>query len=87
LREIRIPGRVKSVRITRGELTVVLHDGLEILLGGSTDILVKLAVAARVAPLLDEGMLYLDVSVPERPVASAYLNSQVEVEALLGTLP
>ncbi len=87
LREIRIPGRVKAVRATRGELTVVLHDGLEILLGGSTDILVKLAVAARVAPLLDEGMLYLDVSVPERPVASAYLNSQVEVESLPGALP
>ena len=41
----------------------------------------KLAVAAKVAPLLDDGMLYLDVSVPERPVASQYLNSQVESES------
>lgn len=87
LREVRIPGRVKAVRVTQGELTVVLQSGLEILLGSPTDILVKLAVAARVAPLLDAGLLYLDVSVPERPVASANLNSQVEVETSPAVLP
>jgi hypothetical protein len=57
-----------------------LRSGLEIMLGSPTNILVKLAIAARVVPLLDDRMLYLDVSVPERPVASAYLNSQVEAE-------
>ena len=35
----------------------------------------ELAVAARVFPLLEEGSRYLDVSVPERPVASRYLKS------------
>ena len=35
----------------------------------------KLTVAARVLPLLEDGTVYLDVSVPERPVASATLNS------------
>jgi hypothetical protein len=59
----------------------VLRDGLEILLGDTSDLLLKLTVAAQVVPLLDDGMLYLDVSVPERPVASAYLNPQVESEA------
>lgn len=84
LRDVRMPGRVKAVRTTHGELTVVLLSGLEILLGDASDVAVKLAVAARVVPLLDEGMVYLDVSVPERPVAGAYLNSQVEVESGVG---
>ena len=87
LREVRIPGRVKAVRSTPTGLVVVLHSGVEITLGAPTDVLVKLAVAAKVAPLLDAGMLYLDVSVPERPVASRYLNSQVESETLATTEP
>jgi cell division septal protein FtsQ len=87
LREVRIPGRVKAVRTTPTGLVVVLHSGVEITLGAPTDVLVKLAVAAKVAPILDDGMLYLDVSVPERPVASRYLNSQVESESLPTTEP
>ena len=87
LREVRISRRVKAVRTTRGELIVVMRSGLEIMLGSPTNILVKLAVAARVVPLLDDRMLYLDVSVPERPVASAYLNSQVETETSPVQLP
>jgi len=87
LREVRIPGRVKAVRTTPTGLVVVLHAGIEITLGAPTDLLVKLAVAAKVAPLVDDGMLYLDVSVPERPVASRYLNSQVEGETSPQTEP
>jgi cell division protein FtsQ len=81
LRDVRMPGRVKAVRATRGELTVVLHDGLEIQLGDPTDLMLKLAVAARVVPLLDDSMLFLDVSVAERPVASTDFNPQVESES------
>lgn len=81
LRDVGMRARVKAVRSTNGELTVVLRSGVEIMLGRPSDVLVKLAVAARVVPLLDDGMVYLDVSVPERPVASRYLNSQVEVES------
>jgi cell division protein FtsQ len=80
LRDVRLPARVKAVRVSNGELVVVLRSGLEVLLGQPGDVLVKLAVAARVVPLLDDSMVYLDVSVPDRPVAGAYLNSQVEVE-------
>ena len=87
LREVRLPTRVKAVRTVNGELTVVLRSGLEVLLGQPTDVLVKLAVAARVIPLLDGSMVYLDVTVPDRPVAGAYLNSQVEVEARPLVLP
>jgi hypothetical protein len=72
---------VKAIRIAHGELTVVLATGLELWLGDPTDVLLKLAVAARVLPHLSGGSAYLDVSVPERPVAgSAYLKSQIEVE-------
>ena len=74
------PGVSRQSGRPNGELTVVLHSGLEILLGKPTDLPVKLAVAASVAPLLDDEMLYLDVSVPDRPVASTTLNSQVELE-------
>jgi len=87
LRDVHIPGRVKAVRSTPAGLVVVLHSGIEITLGAPTDIAVKLAVAAEVAPILDDGMLYLDVSVPERPVASRYLNSQVESESSPATEP
>jgi hypothetical protein len=48
---------------------------------------VKLAVAERVVPLLEDEMVYLDVSVPARPVGSAYLNSQVESETRTSANP
>jgi cell division protein FtsQ len=80
LRDARLPARVKGVRAAQGELVVVLADRREILLGAPADLAVKLAVAGRVLPLLADGMRYLDVTVPERPVASAHLNSQVESE-------
>jgi cell division protein FtsQ len=80
LRDVRLPGRVKAVRVTGDDLVVVLRDGLEVVVGRPVDILVKLTVAARVIPLLEDGAGYLDVSVPERPVAGTGLNPQVEVE-------
>jgi cell division protein FtsQ len=73
--DVPLPGRVKAVRSTGGQLTLVLRRGPEIRLGSATDLRLKLSVAARVLPLVEAGSLYLDVSVPERPVASTYLNS------------
>jgi cell division protein FtsQ len=73
VREVRLP-RIKAVRATGSGLTLVPRRGPEIRLGDATDVVLKLAVAARVLPLVDEGTLYLDVSVPERPVASRTLN-------------
>jgi cell division protein FtsQ len=76
VQEARIPRRVKAVRSGDGQLTLVLRRGPEIRLGGPTDLRLKLAVAARVFPLLADGAAYVDVSVPERPVSSRYnLNS------------
>jgi hypothetical protein len=73
--EVRLPWRVKAVRSAGGQLTLVLRRGPELRLGAPVELLLKLTVAARVFPLLEDGTLYLDVSVPERPVASTYLNS------------
>lgn len=82
----RFPGRVTSVTTTPEELTLRLRSGLEVRLGDATDTGLKLAVAARVIPLLDPGTVYLDVAVPERPV-SGTLNSQVEGETATSTGP
>ena len=71
-REARIPRRVKAVRSETGQLTLVLRHGPEIRLGEPRDLRLKLAVAARVFSLLPDGALYVDVSVPERPVSSRY---------------
>jgi cell division protein FtsQ len=82
----RFPGHVTSVTTTPEELTLRLRSGLEVRLGDATDTRLKLAVAARVIPLLDPGTVYLDVAVPERPV-SGTLNSQVEGETATSTGP
>jgi cell division protein FtsQ len=80
------PGRVTSVTATADALTLRLRSGLELRLGDPLEVALKLAVAARVIPLLDAGTVYLDVAVPERPVAGT-LNSQVEVQASPSTTP
>jgi cell division protein FtsQ len=75
-----LPVRVASVRAGEKELTLVLRSGAELRLGDAGDLPLKLEVARRVLPSLAPEDLYLDVSVPERPVAGQTLDSQVEVE-------
>ncbi len=82
----RFPGRVSSVTATPAALTLRLRSGLEVRLGDAVEVPLKLAVAARVIPLLDTGTAYIDVSVPERPVAGT-LNSQVELDGSPSTTP
>jgi cell division protein FtsQ len=82
-----LPLGVASAVATRGELKLVLRNGLELRLGDSRDLPVKLEVARRVIPQLAGAGGYLDVSVPDRPVAGETLNSQVEVESSTSTLP
>jgi len=82
----RFPGRVSSVTATPDALTLRLRSGLEVRLGDPLDVPLKLAVAARVIPLLAPGTAYLDVAVPERPVAGT-LNSQVYLEGTASTTP
>lgn len=73
------PVRVRSGRLDGGELFLVVAAGAELRLGESVDLDVKLTAAARVLAGLsaDERarLAYLDVSLPERPVAAD--NTQV----------
>lgn len=71
-------GRIRMVRVRQRELTFLLGSGLELRLGQLQAIPLKLAVADRIVPelLAHGGYAYLDVSVPERPVAGTTLNSQ-----------
>jgi hypothetical protein len=62
-------GRVKGVRATGEELTLVLRQGTEVRLGRDADIGMKLVIARRVLALVDSSITYVDVSVPQRPVS------------------
>jgi cell division protein FtsQ len=75
-----LPALVRTVRVADGELTFLLASGAELRLGDERELALKLAVAAHLLPQLSAppagGPHYLDVAVPERPVAGR--NPQVE---------
>jgi cell division protein FtsQ len=74
LRGEALARQVRSVRQVEGQWAYVLRGGVQIRVGDRTDIPLKLAVAAAIlrrTPIFG----YLDVSVPQRPVA--HENSQV----------
>jgi hypothetical protein len=58
---------------------------VEVRLGREHDLRLKLAVAAEVLPHVPDGFSYLDVAVPDRPVAgSPDVQPQVEVDPTQG---
>ena len=67
------PNRVAFVRALDGQITLGLRGGLEILLGAPVDLRLKIAIARGILPTLAlpraGGPDYLDITVPERPVA------------------
>jgi cell division protein FtsQ len=69
--------RIRAVRSSDSELTFVLENDLELRFGDVADLEAKLAVTRSILPLT-AGFGYVDVSVPERPVAGGSLNSEVE---------
>ena len=75
LESMRFPARVASVRTETDELSLVLHSGMELRLGDATDVRLKLAVAAKVLPLVAADTRYVDVSVPDRPVAGSIYHA------------
>jgi cell division protein FtsQ len=76
-RLIRFTPPIRMVRSREHELTLLLGSGLQLRLGELRAIRLKLAVAARVLPLVaHRGYAYLDVTAPERPVAGT--NPQPE---------
>jgi cell division protein FtsQ len=66
----RIASRVKGVRTSGEELTLVLRHGIEVRLGRAADVGMKLVIARKVLALVGGTVSYIDVSVPQRPVAS-----------------
>lgn len=75
----RFENGVTWARIKQGELTLGTRSGLELRLGAPADLPLKIAIVKSISPTLTRpsagGPTYLDVSVPERPVAGT--NSQV----------
>jgi cell division protein FtsQ len=65
----RFPAHITAASWRRGELVFHLRSGLDLRLGAPSDIWLKLAIARQALPRLPSGATYLDVSVPERPVA------------------
>jgi cell division protein FtsQ len=69
----RFPVRVRAIRAREDDVTLVLASETEVRLGRPSELPLKIAVAARVLRSLPEserlGLAYLDVTVPERPVA------------------
>ena len=77
--EARFAGRVLWARVRDGQLTLALRSGLALDFGPTTSLALKIAVVRAVLPTLSPpsagGPTYLDVSVPERPVAGT--NAQL----------
>ena len=78
----RFPLPVVSVRSAEGAVTIVLDGDLALELGPPVDVRRKLAAAAAVLRSLPEedrkALAYLDVALPQRPVAAS--ESQLESE-------
>ena len=74
-------GRIWYVAPAEHGLTLVLRDDFEIRLGNADELALKLEVARRVLAAIratGSPATYVDVAVPERPVAGTTLDSQVE---------
>jgi hypothetical protein len=63
----RFTRRVRFVQASGADVTFVLRSGIQISLGDSARLRLKLAIARRILPA-GQGARYVDVSVPERPV-------------------
>ena len=68
-----LPRRVGWVRVEAGSLRLGLRSGLELRFGSITELPLKIAIAQSIWPTLslpaNGGPTYLDLSVPDRPVA------------------
>jgi hypothetical protein len=76
---VGFPARFTTVSFAHGELTMRLRLGVELRLGEPVDVRLKLAIARRALRVLPAGSTYLDVAVPQRPVAGS--NSQLSTSA------
>ena len=79
--------QIMGVNASRDDLTLKLRSGLLLRLGDGKQLPLKLAIASSLLRVVASGTVVVDVSVPERPVASTTLDSQVEVETLTSITP
>jgi cell division protein FtsQ len=68
--DTRFFGQVAQARVIDGELVLFLRAGPELRLGAADNLPLQIAVARRILVLVGPTARYVDVSVPERPVAS-----------------
>ena len=82
-RKAHLGTRIRMARARERDLTFLLGSNLELRLGDLRAIPLKLAIASRVLPVLRAhgGYGYLDVSVPERPVAGAVASTSLDSKA------
>ncbi len=71
--DLRLPGGVRTIVASPSQLTVNLGTGLQVRLGDAGDVRLKLAIARRIIRVVGGAQAtgYVDVSVPERPVADS----------------
>ena len=74
------PSHIRSARVQLGRATLVVGEGTEVRLGEPSELQLKLVIAERVLRAMEPEeraqLGYVDVSLPERPVAGT--NTQVE---------
>jgi cell division protein FtsQ len=82
MRDVRLPVPTRSVRLEDRELSITLASGVDVLLGTPSRLPLKVAITARLLRAAPDST-HLDVSVPERPVASdgPISDSQVDGRA------
>jgi cell division protein FtsQ len=76
---VRLPIPIRSVRVVDREASITLASGVEVLLGSPSQLALKLAVVAQILPLAPDAR-YLDVSIPERAVATNAILSNPQVD-------
>lgn len=78
------PARFSTVSFSHDELTMDLRIGVQLRMGEPVDVRLKLAVARRALRVLPGGTTYLDVSMPQRPVAGSNPQVSSTASALTG---
>ena len=80
------PLRRRVARVFRGRhgYSATVHDGPKVYFGGSGRLRAKWAAAAQVlSSQTSEGASYVDVRIPERPVAGGFHARTIEAQPLL----
>ena len=81
LARTELPARVRAVKIDGPETTLILRSRIEVRLGRAHDLALKLAVAGEVLRRIGSATTYVDVAVPDRPVADGDTQAQLQLQS------